>query len=125
MNFCASSCVFPAAHDARSACVMNSPWGEDGKPLYFEERAAKSGVAATMESRAMLMRIRRDMGGPPELLRIRWRSESVESISEFRRNQPEILVPPFVDHRNAVGIEIAEDDELVFRVVEAEGGLFD
>src|SRR5688572_1964036 len=45
--------------------------------------------------------------------------------SELGRDQSQVVVPALVDHRDPVRVDVAEDDELVLRVVEPEGGLFD
>src|SRR5688572_7030169 len=60
--------------------------------------------------------------GAPEILRF---AQDRLRISKLGRDQTEIAVLPLVDHRDLVGIEIAEDDELVLRVVEQKRGVLD
>ena len=45
--------------------------------------------------------------------------------SHLRRDQSQIRVPTFVHDRHPVRIGVAEDDELVLRVLETECGVFD
>src|SRR4051794_10608266 len=47
------------------------------------------------------------------------------SRSDLWRDQPEVVVAALVHHRNAIVVEVAEDDELVLRAVERFGGIFD
>src|SRR5205823_14492524 len=43
----------------------------------------------------------------------------------LRRDQSQVVVAALVDHGDLLGVEVAEDDELVLRVLEAQRGLLD
>src|SRR6185436_8912972 len=46
--------------------------------------------------------------------------DGLKPVLHLRCNQSEVVVPPLVNHRDPVVVEIAEDDELVLRLVEPQ-----